>query len=98
VRFEIQRYVVDGNTILSQGELDRILNPFAGKDRDFGDIQRASSLAGSLCRARLHACGSVRSRTSARSGAMRVVEPDPAASRSRQPLLRRGHVKRGCLR
>jgi len=41
VRFEIQRYVVDGNTILSQGELDRILNPFAGKDRDFGDIQRA---------------------------------------------------------
>jgi hemolysin activation/secretion protein len=41
VKFEIQRYVVEGNTILSQGELDRILKPFTGKDRDFGDIQRA---------------------------------------------------------
>jgi len=40
-RFTIQRFLVDGNTILSQGELDRILAPFSGKDRDFGHIQRA---------------------------------------------------------
>jgi len=41
VRFEIQRYIVEGNTLLAQGNIDKILVPFAGKDRDFGDIQRA---------------------------------------------------------
>ena len=41
VKFEIQRYVVEGNTLLSSGSIDRILAPFTGKDRDFGDIQRA---------------------------------------------------------
>ena len=40
-RFEIQRYLVDGNTLLPQSDIDKILAPFAGKDRDFGDIQRA---------------------------------------------------------
>ena len=40
-RFDIQRYVVEGNTLLSQREVDKILAPFAGKNRDFGDIQRA---------------------------------------------------------
>jgi hemolysin activation/secretion protein len=41
VKFEIQRYVVEGNTLLSTGNIDGILRPFTGKDRDFGDIQRA---------------------------------------------------------
>jgi hemolysin activation/secretion protein len=41
VRFEIQRYVVEGNTLLPQGDIDKTLAPFSGKDRDFGDIQRA---------------------------------------------------------
>jgi hemolysin activation/secretion protein len=41
VKFEIQRYVVEGNTLLSQRDVDKILAPFSGKDRDFGDIQRA---------------------------------------------------------
>jgi hemolysin activation/secretion protein len=40
-RFEIQRFLVEGNTLLTQSELDRILTPFSGKSRDFGDIQRA---------------------------------------------------------
>ena len=40
-RFEIRRYVVEGNTLLTQSEVDGILKPFAGKNRDFGDIQRA---------------------------------------------------------
>jgi len=40
-RFEIQRFVVEGNTLLEQGDLDGILTPFSGKNRDFGDIQRA---------------------------------------------------------
>jgi hemolysin activation/secretion protein len=41
VRFEIQRYLVEGNTLLSQSVVDKALAPFTGKDRDFGDIQRA---------------------------------------------------------
>jgi hemolysin activation/secretion protein len=40
-RFDIQRYVVEGNSLLQQAEIDGILAPFAGKSRDFGDIQRA---------------------------------------------------------
>jgi hemolysin activation/secretion protein len=40
-RFEIQRYIVDGNTLLPKSDIDAILAPFTGKDRDFGDIQRA---------------------------------------------------------
>ena len=40
-RFEIQRFSVEGNTLLSQSEVDGILAPFSGKNRDFGDIQRA---------------------------------------------------------
>jgi hemolysin activation/secretion protein len=40
-RFEIQRFLVEGNTLLSQNEIDGVLAPFSGKDRDFGDIQRA---------------------------------------------------------
>ena len=40
-RFEIRGFLVEGNTLLSQSQLDRILTPFSGKDRDFGDIQRA---------------------------------------------------------
>jgi hemolysin activation/secretion protein len=41
LRFDIERYIVDGNTLLSADELNRITAPFAGKARDFGDVQRA---------------------------------------------------------
>jgi hemolysin activation/secretion protein len=41
VRFEIQRYIVEGNTLLSQSQVDAAVAPFTGKDRDFGDIQKA---------------------------------------------------------
>ena len=41
VKFEIQRYLVEGNTLLSLSDLEKVLKPFVGKDRDFGDIQRA---------------------------------------------------------
>src|SRR5258706_9837586 len=40
-RFAVQRFLVEGNSLLAQSELDRILAPFSGKNRDFGDIQRA---------------------------------------------------------
>ncbi len=40
-RFEIQRYVVEGNTLIPQASLDGLMAPFTGKNRDFGDVQRA---------------------------------------------------------
>lgn len=40
-KFEIQRFVVDGNTLLEQKTVDELVAPFAGKQRDFGDVQRA---------------------------------------------------------
>lgn len=40
-RFEIQRFVVEGNTLISRSDLDTLMAPFTGKNRDFGDVQRA---------------------------------------------------------
>ena len=39
-RFDIQRFVVEGNTILPQAEVEQIVAPFAGSARDFGDVQQ----------------------------------------------------------
>ncbi len=41
LRFDIARYRVDGNTLLPAEEVDRIVSAYAGKGRDFGDVQRA---------------------------------------------------------
>lgn len=40
-RFEIRRYVVEGNSLLSAAEIERATAPHRGGQRDFGDIQRA---------------------------------------------------------
>lgn len=40
-KFEITRYVLEGNTLLKTEEAGRVLIPFTGKDKDFGDVQRA---------------------------------------------------------
>ena len=40
-RFDIQRFVVEGNTLLPARDVERIVAPFTGKSRDFGDVQRA---------------------------------------------------------
>lgn len=40
-KFEIRRYVVDGNTLLTQEKLQQVLAAFTGKNKDFGDVQRA---------------------------------------------------------
>ena len=39
-KFTIKRYNVQGNTLLTAAEVDRIVNPFIGDNKDFGDIQR----------------------------------------------------------
>src|SRR5687768_963241 len=41
VRFEISRFEVAGNTLLSAAEVQGAVAPFTGANRDFGDVQRA---------------------------------------------------------
>jgi len=41
IRFEISRFDVQGNTLLPQAEIDGIVAAHTGKERDFGDVQRA---------------------------------------------------------
>jgi hemolysin activation/secretion protein len=40
-RFDIERYQVQGNTILDPGKIESVLAPFTGKARDFGTVQEA---------------------------------------------------------
>lgn len=41
LRFEIRSYRIEGNTLLQQAAIDRQLSAFVGKQKDFGDVQRA---------------------------------------------------------
>jgi hemolysin activation/secretion protein len=40
-RFDVQRYDVTGNTLLSQERIDRVLAPYTGKQRQLADVRRA---------------------------------------------------------
>jgi hemolysin activation/secretion protein len=40
-RFDIVEYRVEGNTLISEGELKAILAPHTGQSRDFSDVQNA---------------------------------------------------------
>src|SRR6185503_6597015 len=40
-KFEIQRYHIEGHSLLPRQKLDAVLAPFTGKNKDFGDVQRA---------------------------------------------------------
>jgi len=39
--FDISAFAVSGNTVLPQSRIDRVLAPFRGPRKDFGDVQRA---------------------------------------------------------
>ncbi|CAN7277021.1 ShlB/FhaC/HecB family hemolysin secretion/activation protein [Massilia sp. LjRoot122] len=52
VRFEISRFDVAGNTLLSAAEIEGAVAPFTGKGRDFGDVQRALEALEGLYHAR----------------------------------------------
>lgn len=39
--FDIDRFQVDGNTLLPTATVERLLAPYSGKNRDFGDVQKA---------------------------------------------------------
>ncbi len=41
LRFDIVRYDVEGNTLFKPEQVQALVAPFTGKQRDFGDIQRA---------------------------------------------------------
>ncbi|MBI5436406.1 MAG: ShlB/FhaC/HecB family hemolysin secretion/activation protein [Nitrosomonadales bacterium] len=40
-KFDIQHFDVSGNSLLDPAAIERMLSPFTGKEKDFGDIQRA---------------------------------------------------------
>jgi len=40
-RFDINRFEVSGNTLLPAAEVERLVAPYTGKNKDFADIQRA---------------------------------------------------------
>ena len=40
-RFDINRFEVSGNTLLPDAEVERLVAPYTGKNKDFADIQRA---------------------------------------------------------
>jgi hemolysin activation/secretion protein len=40
-RFNINKFIVHGATLITADELRRILAPFTGKNKDFGDVQKA---------------------------------------------------------
>lgn len=52
VRFEISRFDVAGNSLLPSSEVEAAVRPFAGKERDFGDVQRALESLEALYQAR----------------------------------------------
>ncbi len=39
-KFRIVRFEIEGNTLLSTTEIKRVVAPYTGDDKDFGDIQR----------------------------------------------------------
>lgn len=39
--FNIQRFLVEGNTLLPQAKVDALMAPFLGSQRNYGDIQKA---------------------------------------------------------
>jgi hemolysin activation/secretion protein len=40
-RFDIDRFKIEGNTLLRPDEIDAVLKPYTGKQRGSGDVQRA---------------------------------------------------------
>ncbi|CAB1369374.1 ShlB/FhaC/HecB family hemolysin secretion/activation protein [Denitratisoma oestradiolicum] len=40
-KFPISRFNVEGNTLLSSAQVESLVQPFSGTEKDFGDVQRA---------------------------------------------------------
>ncbi|TFW16073.1 ShlB/FhaC/HecB family hemolysin secretion/activation protein [Massilia arenosa] len=59
-RFAITRFDVTGNTLLPQADVDAAVAPYAGAERDFGDVQRALEALEAVYHARGYNVVSVR--------------------------------------
>lgn len=51
-RFDINRFNIEGNTLLKPAEIDAVLKPFTGKQREYRDVQRAIEALSQRYRAR----------------------------------------------
>lgn len=49
--FDIDRFRIEGNTLLKPDEIAAVLKPFTGKQRDYGDVRRAIEALGKSYRA-----------------------------------------------
>ena len=49
-RFDVRRYDVSGNTLLSKEQLERVLAPYVGKQRLLADVRRAQEDLGAAYR------------------------------------------------
>jgi hemolysin activation/secretion protein len=49
-RFDVQRYDVSGNTLLSKEHIDRVLAPYTGTQRQLADVRRAQADLGAAYR------------------------------------------------
>jgi hemolysin activation/secretion protein len=47
-RFDIERYSIEGNTLLGEAEIESLLRELTGKQREYGDVQRALELLENL--------------------------------------------------
>jgi hemolysin activation/secretion protein len=50
-RFDIDHFRIEGNTLIEPDKIDAALRPFAGKQRDYGDVRRAVDALRQLYRA-----------------------------------------------
>ena len=41
LKFDVERYRVEGNTLLKADAIAKVLQPYVGKEKDFADVQRA---------------------------------------------------------
>lgn len=51
-RFDIEAYEVEGNTLLKPQEIEHMLLPYTGRQREYGDVQRALEVLERTYRAR----------------------------------------------
>ena len=73
-RFEVTRYQVEGNTRIPADEVERLLAPHTGKDRDFASVQQAVETLEQAYRSRgFHAVRVVLPEQELRDGAVKLT-------------------------
>jgi len=87
--FPIRKFQVDGNTLLAQGEIDRLLAPYVGENADFGQIQSAMEALELAYRQRGYAAVRVQApEQELTSGTVRFAVQEPLLGQVRLPETR----------